>query len=50
MTPTGMAAGPVDIMIRADNGNAFKVVQAYEFRETQQPGAVSKEDKGNLAF
>ena len=49
LTPPGMDPGPVDIMIRADNGNAFKITGAYEFKEIQQPGQP-QEDKGNLAF
>jgi hypothetical protein len=55
-TPNAMPAGPVDIMIRADNGNAFKITQAFRFEQAQKgPGAMgepgaAKEDKGNLAY
>lgn len=49
-TPPAMAAGPVDIMIRADNGNAFKIVQAFTFQEGAKAGDAPKENKGNLAF
>jgi len=50
LTPPGMEPGPVDIMIRADNGNAFKITGAYEFKQIEQPGQAVQEDKGNLAF
>ena len=48
-TPTGMSPGTVDISVRADDGNAFKIVQAFTFEEMQQ-AAPSQEKKGNLAF
>jgi hypothetical protein len=48
-TPTGMSPGPVDISVRADDGNAFKIVQAFTFEEMQQAGP-SEEKKGNLKF
>lgn len=56
-TPNRMPEGPVDIMIRADDGNAFRIVQAYEFKDMGgsvveglgAPGEA-KEDKGNLAY
>ncbi len=52
ITPTSMPAGPVDIMIRADNGNAFKISQAFSFVQVG-PAAASgakAEEKGNLAY
>lgn len=52
-TPPAMPAGPVDIMIRADNGNAFKITQAFRFEQGQKgtlPAGAAKEDKGNLAY
>ena len=51
-TPPAMPAGTVDIMIRADNGNAFKISQAFSFQKTGPPTAPGSkpEDKGNLAY
>ena len=52
-TPTGMEPGPVDIMIRADDGNAFKIVQSFTFEHAAavgKPGEAEKKAKGNLAF
>lgn len=55
-TPTGMDEGAVDIMIRADDGNAWRVAEGFKFEdmggsvvEGLGQGATSK-DKGNLAF
>ena len=57
-TPTGMAPGAVDIMIRADNGDAWRVKEGFRFEDMggsvvegigDGPG-VKKEDKGNLAY
>jgi hypothetical protein len=56
VTPSGMPKGPVDIMIRADDGNAFKITQAFTFED--MGGSVvegigspaAKQDKGNLAY
>jgi hypothetical protein len=58
VTPSGMDKGKVDIMIRADDGNAFRVVQAFTFEDMGgnvvqglgAPGAAPKQDKGNLAY
>lgn len=57
-TPTRAEQGTVDIMIRADDGNAFRVVQAFTFKEMDgnvvqglgAPGEAPKEDKGNLKY
>jgi hypothetical protein len=58
-TPSGMPEGKVDIMIRADDGNAFKIAQAFTFEDMggsvveglgNTPGAKKGEDKGNLAY
>jgi hypothetical protein len=58
-TPSGMPVGKVDIMIRADDGNAFKIAQAFTFEDMGGsvveglggPGGPKKgEDKGNLAY
>jgi hypothetical protein len=57
VTPAGMDKGKVDIMIRADDGNAFRIVQAFTFEDMGGnvvqgiggPGAP-KQDKGNLAY
>lgn len=59
LTPTRMEPGSVDIMIRADDGSAFKITQAFKFEdmggsvveglgETPTPGKDAK--KGNLAY
>ncbi len=58
VTPAGMDKGEVDIMIRADDGNAFRIVQAFTFEDlggnvVQGLGtspASPKQDKGNLAY
>jgi hypothetical protein len=58
VTPAGMDKGKVDIMIRADDGNAFRVVQAFTFEDmggnvVQGLGttpAPTTKDKGNLAY
>jgi len=57
-TPSGMPEGKVDIMIRADDGNAFKISQAFTFENMGgsvvdglgKPGSVKGEEKGNLAY
>jgi len=58
VTPAAMPEGKVDIMIRADDGNAFKISGAYTFQDIGgnviqglgAPGAPKKEEKGNLAY
>jgi hypothetical protein len=58
VTPSGMSVGPVDIMIRADDGNAFKIAQAFKFEnmggsvvEGLGSGTVpGGQPKGNLAY
>jgi hypothetical protein len=58
VTPPAMPEGKVDIMIRADDGNAFRISDAYTFQDVGgnviqglgSPGASKKEDKGNLAY
>jgi hypothetical protein len=49
VTPAGMPEGKVDITIRADNGNAFRIADVFTF---QNVGASQgkKEEKGNLAY
>jgi hypothetical protein len=58
-TPSGMPEGKVDIMIRADDGNAFKISQAFTFEDMggnvvegigAPAGGKKGEDKGNLAY
>lgn len=56
-TPTGIKAGSVDVLIRADDGNAFRLPQGFKFEdmggsvvEGLGSGGVKKEEKGNLAF
>jgi hypothetical protein len=58
VTPAAMPEGKVDIMIRADDGNAFRIADAYTFQDIGgnviqglgAPGAPKKEEKGNLAY
>lgn len=55
-TPSGVQPGTVDVMIRADDGNAWRLPKAFEFKDMGgsvvegmgQVGAGKK--KGNLAF
>jgi hypothetical protein len=57
LTPPGVAPGKVDIMIRTDDGNAFRLPGAFSFLETggkvgeggATPGS-KKNAKGNLAY
>jgi IPT/TIG domain len=58
-TPSGLKAGAVDVMIRADDGNAFRLPQGFKFEEMggsvveglgTPGGGVKKEEKGNLAY
>lgn len=56
-TPTGAKVGQVDVLIRADDGNAFRIPQVFKFEdmggsvvEGLGTGAVQKKEKGNLAF
>jgi hypothetical protein len=56
-TPSGAKTGQVDVMIRADDGNAFRIPGGFKFEDMGgsvveglgTPGA-SKKEKGNLAF
>ena len=58
VTPPGMEKGKVDIMIRADDGNAFRVVDGFTFEDMGgsvveglgSPSAPKQQDKGNLAY
>ncbi|HEX4353177.1 MAG TPA: IPT/TIG domain-containing protein, partial [Polyangiales bacterium] len=56
-TPAGVKPGTVDVMIRADDGNAFRIPQGFKFEdmggsvvEGLGTGAVNKKEKGNLAY
>ena len=51
-TPSGVPAGQVDVQIRADDGHAFKLPQAFKFEETAAgpDSAAKKAEKGNLAY
>ncbi|MDH5670838.1 MAG: IPT/TIG domain-containing protein [Myxococcales bacterium] len=59
-TPSRVQAGTVDIMIRADDGNAFKIVQGFKFEDmggsvveglgAEGGGEDKTKQKGNLAF
>ena len=59
LTPSRVEPGQVDIMIRTDDGAAFKIPQVFKFEDMGgsvveglgAPGAPAKgEPKGNLAF
>ena len=58
VTPQGMPAGPVDIMIRSDDGSAFRIKQAFAFKDMGgsvvgglgESGGGKEENKGNLAY
>lgn len=45
-TPLMDNAGPVEITLRADNGDAFKIASAFAFEDGASAGAP----KGNLKF
>jgi hypothetical protein len=56
-TPAGAKVGTVDVLIRADDGNAFRIPQGFKFEdmggnvmENIGVGGVKKAEKGNLAF
>jgi IPT/TIG domain len=56
-TPAGAKVGQVDVLIRADDGNAFRIPQGFKFEDMGGSvinglgsGGVKKEEKGNLAF
>lgn len=46
-TPMLESSGPVDITVRADNGDAFKIASVFTFEEG---GAAGSTSKGNLKF
>lgn len=59
VTPPGMAVGKVDIMIRSDDGSAFRIKEGFAFEDMGgsvvgglgAPGGPAKgEQKGNLAY
>ena len=52
LTPSGMPEGKVDIMIRADNGAAFRIPGVFTFNAPAAAGSggPKKEEKGNLAY
>jgi hypothetical protein len=58
-TPSGTKPGQVDVLIRADDGNAFRIPQGFKFEDMggspveglgTPGGVVNKKEKGNLAF
>ena len=56
-TPTGVKVGTVDVLIRGDDGNAFRIPQGFKFEdmggsvvEGLGSGAVKKEERGKLAY
>lgn len=57
LTPSGMPEGKVDIMIRTDDGNAYRIADAFSFQNmggnvVEQMGntPTKKGEKGNLAY
>jgi hypothetical protein len=59
VTPPGMPVGKVDIMIRSDDGSAFRIKEGFAFEDMGGsvvgglggPGGPAKgEQKGNLAY
>ncbi len=55
MTPRVEEASSVDITIRADSGEAFRIVDAYRYEDmggnvVEQLGAPGKNKKGSLAY
>lgn len=50
VTPAGMPEGKVDITIRADNGNAFRIADVFTFQNAGSGSGAKKEEKGNLAY
>jgi hypothetical protein len=58
LTPSGVEPGQVDIMIRTDDGAAFKIAQVFKFEDMGgsvveglgAPGQAKPDQKGNLAF
>jgi hypothetical protein len=56
-TPQGEKVGTVDVLIRADDGNAFRIPQVFKFEEMGGSviegvgsGKVKKGDRGRLAY
>lgn len=58
LTPPGMPEGKVDIMIRADDGSAFRIADVFSFQKLGggpdglggPAGGPKREAKGNLAY
>ena len=56
--PTRSPVGPVDITIRTDDGNAFRIPDGFRFEDMAgsvvegfgESGTVKKEEKGNLPY
>jgi hypothetical protein len=57
-TPTRAQEGPVDITIRIDDGNAFRIKDAFKFEDMGgsvveglgETGPAKEDEKGNLPF
>jgi IPT/TIG domain len=49
-TPEREESARVDVTILADNGPAFRVAQAYEYREQTAAEEAAQKNKGNLAY
>jgi hypothetical protein len=49
-TPQREENARVDVTILADNGPAFRIAQAYEYREVSAAEAAAQKNKGNLAY
>jgi hypothetical protein len=53
VTPQGNDVGKVDIMIRTDDGNAYRITDAFAFQAAASGTTASdaaKAQKGNLAY
>lgn len=56
-TPSGTKPGQVDVLIRADDGNAFRIPQGFKFEdmggsvvEGIGSGKVNQKERGSLAY
>lgn len=57
-TPGRMETGPVDVLIRTDDGKTFRLPKGFEFKQMSgsvvgglgESTKVKKEEKGNLPF
>ena len=54
VTPPSMPVGKADIMIRSDDGSAFRIKEGFSFEDmspgSNPTGTTEEEKKGNLAY